>query len=852
MMVKEISCFSDFNNVIDENVTLLAHTKKNSPGETLGEHIMRCNKYFNKILQDKNLKKVIFGYADKLSFADTEKDKELLYELFYQMIIFHDTGKVNPAFQKEKMNNPCFKNDEYIYGLSGSDHSFLSSLIYMDYFLKKLDVIDVCDDKKKRFKFAVIEFSYIISRHHSDLTRINDYFGKIADNYDIIDFFKGNEAKGLKQKFSIDKKYLKKLLNSYERNISVNRNEGIAKYFLLRLAYSVLVSCDYYSTTEYMDGMEKQYFGTMEDIKEFYNVYKSSAVYKGIRNYEKSNKNIKISDISDMNELRSNIFLNAENSLKKCISKSDDKENIFFLEAPTGSGKSNTALNLSFMLMENRKKLFYVYPFNTLVEQNKNVLYKSFNNENLKNKITVINSITPIGNSKQKDDTENYYKNALLDRQFLNYPFILTTHVSFFSALFGDKRENLFSFLQLIDSVVVLDEIQSYKNSIWAEIIIFLKECADLMNIKIIIMSATLPELELLAGADCNVVHLLKNSCEYFNNPVFKNRVKLSYELIDTGCDNEDYLLLLKEHIKKNCGKGTKILVEFIKKSTAEEFYQDICCDESFDIPVFLITGDDSALEREKILKPIREKTVKEALLIATQVIEAGEDIDMDIGYKDISILDSEEQFLGRINRSFSAEKQGVCYFFNYDSEKGIYKNDYRNSESLSIKNPEMRNILEEKRFSDYYRMVIKVLQENKNNSTSKEGLKSFFDNDVAGLDFKNVSERMKLIDENLMTVDVVLCRKIEDENGKILDGWQIWNDYKKLLRNNLMDYSEKQVKLSQVRSLLNNFIYSVNKEKINALPNDKIGELLCYENGEDYFENGKFKRSKLEYGDFI
>ena len=102
------------------------------------------------------------------------------------------------------------------------------------------------------------------------------------------------------------------------------------------------------------------------------------------------------------------------------------------------------------------------------------------------------------------------------------------------------------------------------------------------------------------------------------------------------------------------------------------------------------------------------------------------------------------------------------------------------------------------------------------------------------------------------MTVDVVLCRKIEDENGKILDGWQIWNDYKKLLKNNQMDYSEKQVKLSQVRSLLNNFIYSVNKEKINALPNDKIGELLCYENGEDYFENGKFKRSKLEYGDFI
>lgn len=48
-------------------------------------------------------------------------------------------------------------------------------------------------------------------------------------------------------------------------------------------------------------------------------------------------------------------------------------------------------------------------------------------------------------------------------------------------------------------------------------------------------------------------------------------------------------------------------------------------------------------------------------ILIATQVIEAGVDIDMDIGYKDTSRLDSEEQFMGRINRS--AKRRGIVYF---------------------------------------------------------------------------------------------------------------------------------------------------------------------------------------------
>ena len=47
-----------------------------------------------------------------------------------------------------------------------------------------------------------------------------------------------------------------------------------------------------------------------------------------------------------MNELRSELFLDAEKELNKHL----DNE-LFFLEAPTGSGKSNTALQLSFHLM---------------------------------------------------------------------------------------------------------------------------------------------------------------------------------------------------------------------------------------------------------------------------------------------------------------------------------------------------------------------------------------------------------------------------------------------------------------------------------------------------------------------
>lgn len=141
-----------------------------------------------------------------------------------------------------------------------------------------------------------------------------------------------------------------------------------------------------------------------------------------------------------------------------------------------------------------------------------------------------------------------------------------------------------------------------------------------------------------------------------------------------------------------------------------------------------LLTGDDSIYERESILKPIRENVWKKVILISTQIVEAGVDIDMDIGYKDISKLDSEEQFLGRIARSgIKNGIPGIVYFFNFDQAEKIYRDDYRMEKSLTLGNEEMRTVLKEKRFQTYYEQVMHYLKEMKNRKTSEEGLEYFF-----------------------------------------------------------------------------------------------------------------------------
>ncbi|MCS4473097.1 hypothetical protein JQ031_07065 [Clostridium botulinum] len=105
----------------------------------------------------------------------------------------------------------------------------------------------------------------------------------------------------------------------------------------------------------------------------------------------------------------------------------------------------------------------------------------------------------------------------------------------------------------------------------------------------------------------------------------------------------------------------------------------------------------------------------------------------------------------------------------------------------------------------------------------------------------------MKLIDDDKEEITVFLCRTIALENGQDLEGKKVWEDYKELLKDGELKYAEKQVKLSKAASNLNYFIYKV---KSRDFPyNDRLGEIYCIYEGENYFTNGKFDRKNFTTG---
>ncbi len=790
---------SDFD--IDEK--FFAHTR-GSDKETLSAHLSLTYNYYQKIVTCKNLAPLIDALIEQI---DSE-NALLIKEMFENAIFLHDLGKKNPCFQAKKMGNPLFK--EHL-KCGDSSHSRRGALEYIHYYLPVINQVKD-DNTFFRLTYILYNFAYHIDKHHGYLGSIETYCCKTQKERDEhVDF------------------------NNIKNQIDNYLDKKFEFYILNKLLFSLLVSSDYYATTEYMASLPINDFG----------VFLNSDKQKLTKLF--SAFTCKLENPEGINKLRSEMFQEAETNLLKSLDK-----NIFYLEAPTGSGKTITSINLALKLLENHKhinKVFYIFPFNTLVEQTKNVFDDIFGDAL---NIEVINSITPIAIDEDKqEDEESKYQKSYINRLFFHAPAIITTHVSLFNILFGTSKEDNFPLWQLANSVIILDEIQSYNNHLWHYMVEFFDQYAALLNIKIIIMSATLPKLDFFLKERNNFVDLISKEKRvyFFTHTLFKDRVQADFSLLSEPMTFER----LEEMLEKQ-PKNKKILFEFIKKQSARDFY--IRIKDTFE-NVCELSGDDNKAHRQLIINKSKEDTP--LIIIATQVIEAGVDIDMDIGFKDISTLDSEEQFMGRVNRS--CKREGKVYFFNMDDASKIYRNDHRLGFDLTHET--YRDILATKAFGVYYQ---KVLTEIKRSSDKFEnGLLTNYDNFetlLKKLNYKEIAKTMTLISSNTFTlyfpfkIDITHYKGVKEFDpknleqrflsGVFLDGQKVWEAFLEL--NKIEGFAKKEVAKSCIYALMQFFTFTIFKNYDGQRPSigeEMHGYYFVQEHGEFITPEGKFDREQ-------
>ena len=369
------------------------------PNETLEDHV-------------KNVIEICKSFNININLLTTDK---IIKDMFYNTIKLHDAGKTNPYFQYYISHNK-YRNSHK------KDHSIVSTVYYICNQYSKYVVNIECENKRKTIKRKkylckyILLFSYNIYKHHGslgNLDNINDYLDKLINHY--------NENKDMYENLEIDVEVIKYLKNL---NLDSVELEGYKSYLLFKLNYSALVKADYMSVYKFYNNKYLKENRIDNELKTtFINIFNNNEITKNIYKY----KNCEI-ELSKINRYRSDMFLESESNLIK------NKDNIiFYLEAPTGSGKSNMGLNLSLKLLDDTfTKIVYTSPLNNISRQMyEDVINKLKDDEN----VVIINSKECIL------ETDEYSKDYL-NYQTFNYPFIVTSNVRLFDIFFGVSRNS--------------------------------------------------------------------------------------------------------------------------------------------------------------------------------------------------------------------------------------------------------------------------------------------------------------------------------------------------------------------------------------------------------------------------
>lgn len=778
-----------------KNIKMYAHSKivdNKRVKEPFCEHSERTMKYFNKLIEIYSIENIIDKTLSDID-NDNSIDKKKIIELIKEFIRLHDVGKLTENFQR--------KLDGENNNATHSDKSFLVLVYGLLKFKKKEQI----NGKEFIILFILL---YSVYKHH----------GRLNDIFEDIQSFNG--------KISIN--YIKQILSAClgEKNISVeiinvmsNENfwerwneretkelikqlstKSLSLFILLKLFHSLLIASDYYATLEYKTGEKMKIEVINKEIKD--KILKNFHKTKKLNNEENYNVRINkiknsiktknVESITDLNEIRSFLNVITEDSLEETL-KSKPENNNFFLNIPTGGGKTNISMRLALKIMEkkNIKKIFYVFPFINIIEQSYNSLGKFIGQENM----TRLDSRYIDDTDQENNDNNEKTFSRYIDSLFFNKPVLFLSHVKFFDMFFRNDKNSNYNFHQLANSVVIIDEIQAYKDSVWTEISYIFDAMSRFMNTHFIIMSATLPEIEKLSNSYFNKILSKDFTKKLFNHSVFKRTEIIPYkDLVCIRNNNVNYSRIIKQ-IEKN--EINKILIVVNKVKDSYYLYNEINKNKEIKNNYKILLLNSTILDfRRKVILDLCKINDEKIVLISTQSVEAGVDIDFDIGFRAYAPLDSIIQVAGRINRN-NRKDISKLYIFNDENSKIIY----RGSVKAEITENMRENFFKGTKFNEnmeiieFYTKIVENIKAD-NETLFLESSETNI-SDIINLYLKQINQKVHLIDGDTISLFIPY-----DEEGK-----KLWEEYQFLFEN---DKSfENAIKIKQFRKKLAK--YSIN-----------------------------------------
>ena len=664
-----------------------------------------------------------------ISAGDEELDK--------QVKLYHDIAKLKNNFQiyiRDTSNDKLDKN-----------HSFLSAYFFL--LNSKFDKIP-----------TIFGFLAIVS-HHSDainlMTLARDA-NKFFKNSKELEYW--DEVAGAAKNINI---YLGL---STKKDEFLDRAEKLRQYLIL---------------------LQYKHKFTYEDFINFKSLYSNliySDKFEAIFNTPKQEtKDIPI-DILECDIKTLPLNKKRDEFRNFVLNNFDENYKLFTLTAPTGYGKTLTALN--FALKFNKSRIIYTLPFTSIIDQTYDIIAKIYKNSDIS--VSKAHHKTTI-DEKNLTEEDRYSKIKFLMESFSGEINITTLYQLIF-ALFGNKNKDNVKFNQLKNSVVIIDEAQAIPYKFRKDFILLCEIISQRLGTIFIFMSATMPVIK------------SENFKEISNLEYFSKQDRYVIKWLDISGEEG----LLEKICETARDKNTLVVVNTIKK--AQELFVKLR--DKFSC--FCLNGYMYDDHKRATIEAVRcaintnkdDPLASKILLISTQSIEAGVDLDFDVGFREVSPISSIIQTAGRVNRHFG-EIRGELYVFPEISKftNLIYGDLYKVSGTIleDFRRKEVREseILEIS--NSFFQKVSAQLEQDTDESDIGKRIKK--------LEFEDINEEIKkVMDDNCKQTLIIEAKEnfIKDFEAKILE-----------IKNS-------QNNEFAIRDLLKNHIRKLSKFSINVTFKDK------------------------------
>lgn len=483
----------------------------------------------------------------------------------------------------------------------------------------------------------------------------------------------------------------------------------LSRALWLRMLFSCLVDADFLDTESFMDRERAAHRGGYPTLAELAPKFEKYMAEKTAS-----------APVTEVNSIRTEVLV-------ACRATANEKPGLFTLTVPTGGGKtlSSLAFALRHALVHGKRRIIYVIPYTSIIEQTADQFRVIFGD-------AVLEHHSNLDVADQSRETER----SRLACENWDAPLIVTTTVQFFESLFASRTSRCRKLHNIANSIVILDEAQLLPVDFLKPVLEVILELQMNYGVTFVLSTATQPALgphksmdfdfsglsglrEIIPASLSLHERLQRTKLEV----VDKLAAPLSWDELATRLMEQDSVLCIV-----NRRDDARVLWEKMPEGT-------------FHLSA-LMCGAHRSARIAKIKEHLAAK--KPTRVISTQLVEAGVDLDFPVVYRALAGLDSVAQAAGRCNRE-GLLGYGMVHVFSPESKipPGHLRQAAEIARQLFVDGK--ADPLTPARFEQFFKTLYWI----KGNGLDKERIVSLLGNDPElRISFRTAAEKFRLIDE--------------------------------------------------------------------------------------------------------